>query len=173
MRGFIKAAAVALLITAALGFLLLFLTTEVLYIECAQKASSCSDSFYSIFNLLVVGFSLVGIAGAGGRVAREGESRRAATRDVSIFAINGLVLVVLYGMFPTLLEGGFGFAGETIYYGYPFTDFVQSGVNSFYPWFIVLNYMFWFALGTFTWLTLRILRGPKSEKAEKGHGTST
>lgn len=157
-RGFVIDTLATLLVTAGLGFLLLFLTAEVFYVECAQKASSCSDSFYSVFDFLVVGFSIAGIAVASGGVALKGPGSHTAIRNISIIAVAGSALTVLYGMFPTML---YGFGVETIDYGFPFTDFVQSAGNTFSPLFVVLNYAFWFGLGFFARLLFRLRNPPR------------
>ncbi|MDA4126583.1 MAG: hypothetical protein OK452_05200 [Thaumarchaeota archaeon] len=158
-RGFAVDTLATLLITAGLGFLLFFLASEAFYVECAQKASSCSDTFYWVFDLLVIGFSVAAIALAGGGVALSGAGRRAAIRNISIPSIDGSVLAVLYGMIPTSI---FGIGGLTIYYGFPFTDFVQSAGNTFYASFLVLNYAFWFGLGYFVRSVLRLRKSKRS-----------
>lgn len=155
-RGFVIDTLATLLVSAGIGFLLLFLTAEVFYVECAQKASSCSDSFYSVLGILVVGFSIVTTAVAGGGVALKGPGRNTAIRNISIIALTGSALTILYGILPTMQ---YGIGVETIVYGFPFTDFVQSAGNTFSPLFVFLNYVFWFGLGYFARLLLR-LRNP-------------
>ena len=140
-----------LFISGGIGFVMLVLTSEVFYIQCAQKASSCSDSFYSIFDFLVVCFSIAGTAVSGGRVALGGAARGASLRYLSTSAISGLALTLLYGFLPTMTFG----INYTVYYGYPFTVFVQSSVNMFYPFFTILNYIFWFALANLARMVLR------------------
>lgn len=147
-----------LLVAAGLGFLLLFLTAEAYYVGCAQKASSCSVSFYSLFGILVVGFSIAESAVACGGLALKGPGRHTAIRNISIIALAGSALTLLYGMIPTMI---YGIGVETIDYGFPFTDFVQSAGNVFSPLFVVLNYLFWFGLGHFVRLLFRLRKPPR------------
>lgn len=156
--GTIASLLIVIIVTAGIGFLLLFLTTAVFYVECAQKASSCSDSFYSVFDILVVVSSAVGVAVAGGKVVVGRVERGTSLRGISILAINGLVLTLAYGLIPTMAYG----LEYTINYGFPFTVFVQSSTNSFYPFFVILNYIFWFGLGNLAWAGLILHRLPKS-----------
>jgi hypothetical protein len=113
-----------------------------------------------VLDFLVVCFSVAGIAVAGGRLALRGSGRITAKQDITISAINGSILTLLYGIIPTLT---FGIGIETVHYGFPFTVFVQSGVNTFSPLFVVLSYMFWFALVNLTQVILRAAKGRGKE----------
>ena len=128
-RGSVVDTLATLLITAGIGFLVMFLTFELFYLECAQKASTCSDSFYSVFDLLVVGVSVAGITAAGGKVALAGAFGRTAISNLSILAINGLVLTALYGLIPTMI---FGLEG-TIDYGSPLGSSFSQRATRFSP----------------------------------------